>query len=91
MSLIVQRLINHERSFIRYIYSNQQTLLELSKLSDVTLEQKQIKRELVEKLDEIIAAECVLCGEIAVDNIDAPFTENIPQQRAAAASTADWL
>ena len=50
-----------------------------------------MKRELVEKLDEIIAAECVLCGEIAVDNIDAPFTENIPQQRAAAASTADWL
>ena len=49
-----------------------------------------MKIEMVEKLDEIIATEYVLCGDIAVDNIDAPFTENIPQQRAAAA-TADWL
>jgi len=85
LSEIRPMLIDAKREIVDELY---QTLLELSKLSDVTLEQKQIKRELVEKLDEIIAAECVLCGEIAVDNIDAPFTENIPQQRA---STADWL
>ena len=45
-----------------------------SPTSEELLRQRRLARQkLVLQLDDVIATECVLCGEIAVNTIDKPF------------------
>ncbi|XP_078486293.1 vacuolar protein sorting-associated protein 18 homolog [Ciona intestinalis] len=55
----------------------QQKLLTLNLSNDSTSkeERKTSRQKLIKDLDETIANECVLCGEIAVRSIDTPFLD----------------
>nr|XP_026695437.1 vacuolar protein sorting-associated protein 18 homolog [Ciona intestinalis] len=56
----------------------QQKLLTLNLSNDSTSkeERKTARQKLIKDLDETIANECVLCGEIAVRSIDTPFLDD---------------
>jgi len=58
-----------------------QELMLLSQTPPPTTEEglrqrKLARQKLVLQLDEVIATECVLCGEIAVKTIDKPFFDD---------------